>query len=355
LRRLISFVAACLLLQGWSTAHAANFCVSTPAQLATALYTAQSNGEDDDIRLVVGTYLLSDELTLAYNAASGEHYILILFGGYKPGTNCGTLSTTDQTVLDGQNQVRILTISAVGEVRIGNMTFQHANPSLYCGGAINVSNTDANTTIYYDTFVANKDQHGCGGALYISSTGTTIASLNNLTEVTSNLFIANTADSGGAAYLDAIGTTSYINGNTIVGNQGTTDPVYAGGLVLYSSATGDFIGKEHYYVSNNILWNNAGNDVRDLSGHVDYANNDIGARVGLPPLSISNELSVDPQFDGLLSVRPKPTSPLVNAGLDTAPGGIGNYDVSLATRLIGKHVDIGAYESDVLFRDGFGQ
>ena len=343
--RHISRVALCLpLLHGWSPAHAASYCVSTTAQLATALFTAQNNGQVDDIHIVVGTYLISDETALAYYAASGENQRLQLSGGYEPG--CTKYSTTDFTVLDGQDQGRILTIDATGEVDINGITFQHANPALYCGGAINLTNTDANTNIYDNAFVANKDQQNCGGALFVSATSTTAA--NAYVGVFNNLFIANTANGGGAAYLAAEKATVYVNGNTVVANQGTANPAFAGGLDLAGTGT------EHYYVSNNILWNNSGNDVYDQSGHVDYANNDIGTRDGSTPLSTSNEFSVDPDFDGFLSVRPKPTSPLVNAGLDTAPGGLGCCDLSDGTRLIGKHVDIGAYESDVLFRDGFG-
>ncbi len=35
-------------------------------------------------------------------------------------------------------------------------------------------------------------------------------------------------------------------------------------------------------------------------------------------------------------------------------GGSGSLDLGGSQRLIGAHVDIGAYESDVLLRDGFG-
>ena len=84
------------------------------------------------------------------------------------------------------------------------------------------------------------------------------------------------------------------------------------------------------------------------------ANNDLGTKDGFAPLSESNELNVDPGFSGFFSFQPGPASPMVNAGLDAAPGGIGGCcDASGASRVVGKHVDIGAYESDVLLRNGF--
>jgi len=44
---------------------------------------------------------------------------------------------------------------------------------------------------------------------------------------------------------------------------------------------------------------------------------------------------------------------IFNAGVDSPAGGTGATDADGGTRKIGKHVDIGAYESDVLFRNGF--
>jgi hypothetical protein len=64
---------------------------------------------------------------------------------------------------------------------------------------------------------------------------------------------------------------------------------------------------------------------------------------------------VDPGFaPGPLNLRLSADSPLVDAGLDAAPGGIGAFDVAGAARVHGAHVDIGAYETiDSIFADGF--
>jgi hypothetical protein len=326
-----------ILLAASASGYAATACVTNTTQLAQALTTAQSNGQDDTIYLVVGNYLLSSELQ--YNAAVDETYKLSIIGGIAPGCASGYASSGNST-LDGQNMVRQLSISAKGEVDIGRITFVQGNPAQYAGGALNIVNlSDADTYVFANQFISNQTAPGhAGGAIYLSS------SAQGDIFLWSNLMLANTGASAGAALIDGNANT-YVTGNTILANQ----------LINHTGLGGlDLAGSGHYWVSNNILWNNDGNDVYDQNGHTDYANNDIGVMDGFAPLSESNNISVDPDFNGFLSMNLAPASPLVNAGLDTAPGGIGGCcDPSGGPRRVGRHVDIGAFESDVLFRNGF--
>lgn len=325
-RRLLIAVA----LFGWIPAQAATSCVSNPLTLAIALNVAQNNGEDDYIQVEVGNYLLGGELD--YFAAASETHALTISGGWAPG--CFVRSTSGNSVLDGQHLYRPLYISAKGNVGIVGVTFQNGNPALYAGGALNASST-AGSIIAVDSsiFVNNQCATTLGGALYLSSPGTII--LRN------NLVFANSGAS--TVYIDNNAITD-INNNTFVGNQ----------LANHSGLGAlDLAGTGQYYISNNILWNNEGNDLYDQNGTAYFYNNDIGVRDGFPAAGESNGLSVDPQFNGFLSVRPAPESPLVNAGLDAPYGGTSNLDLAGGPRLVGKHVDIGAYESDVFFRDGF--
>ena len=341
-----SFLSACVVYRSLLAtmlscagiaANAATSCVNNPAQLATALAAAQNNGQDDVIYLVVGNYLLSSELQ--YNAAVGETYKLAIIGGIAPGCASGYASS-GSSVLDGQNMVRQLYISAKGEVDIGRITFVQGNPALYFGGALNLATApDADIYVFANQFVSNNTAPGnAGGAVYLSTSG-----LGDIF-LWSNLMLANSGSGAGAAYINGNHNT-YVTGNTILANQ----------LINHSGLGGlDLAGTGHYWISNNILWNNEGNDVYDQNGHVDYANNDIGLKDGFTALSESNDLSVDPDFKGFLSVSLAPTSPLVNAGLDTPAGGVGGCcDPLGGPRWVGKHVDIGAFESDVLFRNGF--
>lgn len=328
-------VGAVLLAGMLPVVHAATFCVDNSAALATALTTAQSNNQDDTIDIVVGTYLLSSELQ--YVAAVAETHALYILGGHAPGCP-GPPATSGVTVLDGQNMVRQLTIAAKGPVGLGYITFVHGHPTQYAGGALNLTNTSSTsaTYVFSNVFVANKAaDNNTGGAMYVSSQGDV--------HLWSNAVYANSG-SVSAAYLSNTGNT-YINGNTIVGNQ-LINHVGIGAL--------DIAGTGHYWLANNILWNNESYDVFDQNGSVDYAYNDIGVMGNFPPLSISHELSVDPGFSGFFGVSLGPDSPLINAGLDNPPGGVGGCcDANHGPRLVGEHVDIGALESDVLFRNGY--
>jgi hypothetical protein len=323
------YVGAILLCSCTPAVDAATACVGNTVQLALVLSVAQSNGEDDNIYLEAGNYLLGGELQ--YIAPASETYDLTLSGGYVPGSDCHIPSTTDSSMLDGQGSVRPLYISANGRVNISNLTFKNGKPAMYAGGALNLSGPYLD--VASNVFVNNESTPpNSGGALYMDSQVIVLAS---------NLFLANSGAGIGAAYLVNEGLAD-VNNNTFIANT-----LIGGGLGAL-----DLTGSGHYNLSNNILWNNEGADVYDQSGAVDYWHNDIGVKAGNTPLSETGDFSVAPDFDGFLSFRPAPTSLLVNAGLDAPLGGIGATDAGGGLRLVGQHVDIGAYESDVLFRNG---
>jgi hypothetical protein len=316
-------------------AHAATFCVDSIASLTTALATAQSNNQDDNIYVAVGTYTLTEELS--YFAAPTEFFTVNIIGG-APVVGCpGPPDLSSSTVLDGQNLVRQLSIIAKGNVSVGFISFVRGKPTVFAGGALSISNSVGSSSVYVfdDVFIANTAANS-GGAMFVASPGTVY--------LWSNLMLANTGSPASAIHLATTGNT-YLNGNSIVGNQFVNQSGF--GAV-------NIAGTGHYWLSNNIVWNNEGTDVYDQSGPTDYANNDIGVMDGLPPLSAVHEKNVDPGFVGIFGAMLGPDSPLVNAGLDNPPGFVGGCcDPTHGPRLIGQHVDIGAYETDVLFRNGY--
>lgn len=326
-----------LLLVLCADVHAARYCVNTPLALAIALSLAQSNGENDDILLEIGDYTLGGELQ--YAAVPSETYDLRIWGGYEPGTDCFVHATSGNSTLDGQNATRQLYVTANGLVDIEDITFANGKAAQFAGGALFLAGP--HSIVASNVFLNNQAAATyAAGALY--ATGTYLV-------LRSNVFWANSGTNIAAVLL----VTDYLaeaNNNTVVGNQLVN---HTGQGALAIAGTGQFI------LSNNILWSNELSDIHDQGGGsigTDYYDNDIGIMTGASAHSQSNTLSVDPQFNGLLSVRLAPTSPLVNVGLDSPFGGTsdGNgYDAAGNPRIVGKHIDLGAYETDVLFRNGF--
>jgi hypothetical protein len=108
-------LAALLALS--STAQAAERCVSTVDQLTVALYDAETNQEDDAIKIVKGTYVGNFSYKGEANRA------LTLNGGYAPGCSSQTVRP-GQTILDGGHLDKVLYIlnTAGGKISISNLT-----------------------------------------------------------------------------------------------------------------------------------------------------------------------------------------------------------------------------------------
>jgi len=192
-------LCAALLIALATSAHAATFNVSTPAEFQAALTTAQANGENDLINVAAGTYDISASGTLTYTAAPTENASLRIDG-------------TDSTfvTLDGGSQVPILRIDTTAVVDdelvaivINAMTFRNGNATgaFTDGGALAVL-TDKTPLPWGDQVVVDAAEFfdnaadGNGGAIYIE--GNTIGGM-----ILSDLTIdGNSAGGfGGGAYL----------------------------------------------------------------------------------------------------------------------------------------------------------
>ena len=318
-------------------ASAALFCVGTPAQLQAALDVAASNGEPDSIRVVGGTYVLNAPLTLS----TSEPLTVSVSGRWN--SNC-TAQNGSQTVLDGQGQVQVLSLASSTNTGIGISQLSIANGyqatalSSAAGAALQ---SYGNVVVEDCIFFNNRDDNNYAGGLAIYVGGDA-----DLT-VRSNVFLANQSTQVGAADLFGNGSNAYVVGNTVVANS-RSQTLEIGGFFLRGTAA--------FVLSNNILWNNTGGDLYNGSNiHPLLLHNDIGVAAGNPEgAGSTGNFNRDPQFaPGQLNLRLSSHSPLVNGGLDGAPGNIGDTDVTGAPRLEFPHVDIGAYETDVIFFGGF--
>ncbi|TCO36082.1 choice-of-anchor Q domain-containing protein [Dokdonella fugitiva] len=328
-------------------AAAADFCVVNEAGAHIALEIARTNGEPDYIKFRSGLLSLTDGLEYDTEAVDSDHELLYIGGGY----NDDCTVRTDITMLDGHDQIMPLTVllHGVDKVILEHISFYRSKTCALC---VHMQNELAAVTVDSARFL-NGTSDSVGGALVASGFG--------YLRVRNSLFAGNESVTGAAALVALDGDAFFIN-NTITRNATVVgDP-----MAFYAGPYGS--GEEaHFSFTNNIIWGNTpdGSPVSDGydlylddGGIYRLSANDIGAsRVPAAEAGGMPNLSVDPQLPACfvicLDQRPSPNSPAVNAG-DDMPDGVGAaLDIMGLPRKMGAHVDIGAYELDEIFVDGF--
>lgn len=248
------------------------------------------------------------------------------------------------------------------------------------GGLYSPASVLAKYSIFRNNTASTDSGGGFGGAAFLAGDvsivrsaihGNTAGSIGGLaltgSNATGNLTIDNStiADNyGSASFFGAgvyLGSNALITNSTITGNveANTNDSKYGAGL---SAKYGTTIELRSTIVSGNALFDGSVNLPSDIGAAgggeppvVTGSNNLLGASASvLPDDTLS---TADPRLGPLDSNGgPTPTmAPLTgslafNAGIDG-----GDYDQRGPgyPRLVGAGVDIGAFESDALFIDGF--
>jgi len=236
-------------------AFGATFCVDDEAELQAALTTAASNGEDDIVRIVQGTYLGN------FLYASTEGNSLTVEGGYTEGCASREIDPVN-TILDGAKTDMVLALVSQGaaDFSVEGLTFQNGDASTVDdGGGLYAKTENGNVTLTNNTF-SNNSAVLSGGGTYVEGSGTLInntfsgntastsgggAYVVSSSSLSNNTFSGNTAVSGGGAH---VGNGSTLNSNTFSNNTASND---GGGAWVGSSSTLD----------NNTFNGNTANDV----------------------------------------------------------------------------------------------
>ena len=330
------------------TMHAsgATFCAHTAAEIQADLTAAQADGENDIVKIVNGNYVLASGLTFV----STEAKYLEIAGGFNNASCTGSADLAGSgTSLDGNHLVRPLYVANPnGSVRVSGLTFVAGRPaSGNSGGGLLIAGSDyayVEFNRFYDDRTTGSFAQG-GAALVVAASGG---------EIDNNLAVGNRGTLVGGMVLSGGGFDVY--NNTIVSN--TTDTLTTPGGMFIT-------GTDKSNLFNNIVWNNAAAGGSDFGTNAanDRYTNDIGSVTpgSIAPGVLTGELSVDPGFASCgfvcLDFPLAPSSPLVNTGTDSyTPGGppiLNETDLVGQPRYIGRHIDIGAYESDRLFANGF--
>jgi hypothetical protein len=206
-----------LLIVLFSYAQAGNFTVSNVTQFQTALNTAASNGQNDTINVLAGTYNINPVLTFLSN----ENYFILIRG-------------TGSPVLDGGNlrQVMYLTTTSNNAgIFIDGLTVQHGRADY--GGGLNLQTQGgANITISNCIINDNVSNYVSGGANMTSNTGNITVTNCSFSRNSSPNTMGYPYGNAGGLFIqtDGAGTTIRMSGCTFNDNNAQRD---AAGAMLY--------------------------------------------------------------------------------------------------------------------------
>lgn len=334
------------------SSSAATICIDggDSATLEFWLTTMSSNGQDDEIRLRAGTFLVPAG-SGGFQFFSTESNSLSISGQWNAA--CTSTRGVADTVLNGASVSRIMQLfSQDGDLTVRRLQFANGRRVGNDGSAglqVNgLANFGRNVTVELSGFFNNAD---LDTGFDSGSAALSVATENGVVRVRNNLFVSNAGGMASAAaiFLNGAASQAYVTSNTASGNGG--DGALTGGFrIQVGTASSDAV-----FVSNNIFWGNSSPDLQTENGSVLYYN-DIGQLTGMPSVLSAGNVSIEPGFSGGAppSYRLTTSSPLVDAGVNAAPGGLTSVDFEGFTRIQGGVVDMGAYEtSDRIFADDF--
>lgn len=295
---------------------AAEVCVDTPLELQAAIANAQSNLQEDVIKLERGLYDIPNGLGYTGSGlfTGGS---LRLLGGYGPDCESRQVDPAN-TVLHGQG-------SSNARVQFHNM--QHAleidGIGFYALHAMSLSSADCS-----------------------QSTGT--LSLRRL-RIEAGNGIGLTLDSGCADYrLENLLLAGHQASGIAISIRGPADLEMVHASVVNNGGAGlavvDASGPAMVQVDSSIFWGNA----VDIDAFVTfYGNhNSFGNMTGNGSMTGSNNDNDNPLLDG--SYRPsEPNSPAINSGDPSPSGGLPPTDQVGQPRAVDGYPDRGAFETGV--------
>jgi len=367
MNKLYFYLFTLLLLTITSAVNSATFCVTTSAALQQAFDTAAGNNQADIIKIKIGDYIAPSG-GFQYQGAN-ENHGLEISGGWTPffGNPCAfQLNTTSplETILDGNSLARVLLIYAgatTDNFKVSGLTFINGfADNQYSGGLrfLSLGNFSGNFLLERSAFINNEATRA--SALLVDG------GINNNSKLTiaNNLFIGNHGeyitvyiqpnDSWGVYF-----TNNTLMSNTVTGNSN-------GGLSI------PITGSASAYVANNIISNNSGFDAVlsinvSASGETYLYNNNIGTQFGTISQS-ANNISIPPLFEeatpSSFTYIPATNSQMIDTGIHPQPPtplpptffdawALGETDFQGNPRVQGAKVDMGAFETELIFANGF--
>ena len=172
-------IGLCCLLTVAGSAKAATFCVMTAEELESALVRAESNGEDDVVRLVQGRY----DGSFAY--VSDEAWTLTIEGGYLP--DCVDREVEPaKTVLDGLEAAAVLVVNVTQptDIVVDGLTLQNGAETTEPGGGLVAMLQGGTFTLSHSTVTNNRSVEGAGAGVFVSGATTVTLTRNTISRNT---------------------------------------------------------------------------------------------------------------------------------------------------------------------------
>lgn len=334
-------------------ARAGTFCVSNSTMLETVLDIAESNGQDDVIKVVTGNYIPLNDYGFRFYL--GENYDIEISGSWSVGCEDQSLNPLD-TILDGDDSKRV-----IGFYSTQSSPFINAKISLSVMSVNNGLHHEQGTTIINTAGLGFNFTPSHAGSIYIdrmifmanrSNNSSSLRADGGKLTVTNSVFFANESDYG---TISTVADEFYFINNTVINNTYYTQ--FNGG----DSRAGLLVGpyNDQVFIANNLLWDNYGHDViaSTLSNNDPefyLYNNDYQSRSGVYDFESGN-ISEPPQL-GFLNFTPDISSPLVDRGhhkptiVPFPPAfehnwSFGEHDFFSLDRVVNNKVDIGAVEA----------
>jgi hypothetical protein len=316
-------------------------CVSSSAELQDALDAAAGNDDSDVIKVARGDYPVPAG---GFVYESAEMWHLSIRGDYlklvgvcvrtwpvDPSRTTFVGADTDTSLeIDHQG------MSSLGvDIEVQGFSFEGGLQGLY----LHTSGL-SNNSMTVDRCVFT----GTGKSFDVVTPGS-LHFLNNRVTVNRGY---GAASGGGRIVVWAGGTSSamIVTNNTFANNL-HEDTGQVGGLQVEGDAP--------CTLSNNIFYHNESVDLRTINTNCSGVTNNLDVLVESPADAYtgSGDISLAPQFAGLFNYHLSPLSPLIDAGTDDPVGGLTTHDLDGLQRVNGAAVDIGCYELQLIFTDGF--
>jgi hypothetical protein len=325
--RCLGHAAALIGMSIAASAHAGVSCVSSLADLKTALALAKDQATT--VEVVQGTYDLKTtswggNLAQLHNGSS-------VLGGYT-GANCSGRNIDVDNTTFTDSDTTVANVQVLGDATIEGITFK-----LPYGLQVSSGSAGGGELLFRrDKFTGTNK--AVDGALYIQWG----PAPNAVIRIVDTLIVGNTsskADSAAIKIIEEDGSPKVeLVNNTIMDNGGQMYGVYI-----------DEYDSTQVYAYNNIFYGNAGTDfkvtgstktvlVDNVIGHFSYP---------VPDTAPIGTTHGDPQLDANYKPVEAPASNVINSGTDDVIGGLPSTDLPGRAREVGSEPDRGAYESSI--------